>query len=75
MFFLPNQLTDNCTQTATAKITKSVTSEEVESLLLGAGILHKALPCARQMEGKPLFCKTLENGSHNLCYGLGTVQE
>lgn len=46
MCFLPNQLTD-ITQTATAKITKSVTSEEVESLLLGAGILHKALPCAR----------------------------
>lgn len=59
MCFLQNQLTE-ITQTGTAKITKSVTSEEVESLLLGAGILHKTLPCARQMEDKSLFCKTLQ---------------
>lgn len=73
--FLPSQLTE-LTQTRPAKMTKSITKEEVGSLLFRTGMLCKTIPCSRQKEKNPqhLFCKTLKECSHSLCYGLLAIQ-
>lgn len=71
--FVPNQLIE-LTQIRIAKITRSMSNEEMGWLLLGAGMLCKNIPCARHKWKTNTYFAKLQKIALSLCYGLLAIQ-